>query len=800
MNRPLSPLALSILVALGGIGTAQAQSAGAQSAARTLDTVIVTGTRAADRTALESSSPIDIIAPETLQATGSTELATALARVLPSLNFPRPSLTDGTDSVRPAQLRGLSPDHTLILVNGKRRHTSAILNVNGTQGRGSSPADLNAIPISAIARIEVLRDGAAAQYGSDAIAGVVNIVLKGQREGGSIGAQYGQYSAGDGRQTSINGDVGIDLGAGFLHLAAELSEADPTNRAGVDFRARSVPDPSYGRKNHRFGDPEATNRKFFANTAVDVSDNVQVYAFANLSTRQSENAANYRVGGANTAYASLYPEGFLPLIEVNSQDQSLVAGLKGVTGNDWRWDISGNFGKNSLEFDVNNTVNSTLVGQGDARTSFYAGRLQNEQTLFNADIARDFDWGLYAPTTLAFGAEYREETYSIGAGEFGSYSSSTTGAGAQGFTGFNPTDAGSHSRHNVSVYAELDADLTEKLNASAAVRYEDYSDFGDTTSGKLALRYAFTDRFALRATASNGFRAPSLAQQYYSITSSTLIGGNYFQVRTFPVDLPVARAFGAEPLKAEKSTNFSVGLVAQPTDAITLSIDAYQIEIDDRIVLSENLTGAAVTAFLESQGYFGVTGGRYFTNAVDTRTRGIDVVGTWRLDVGTGTLDLSAGYNHNKTEITHTQANAPELEALGFQRIGRVERGRIEVGAPRDKFNLGANYQVGGFGVNANVTRYGEISVLSATRGSDGQFLDQTFGAKWLLDLSLDYKVNGLSFTLGADNVLNEYPDPTRRENWSNPANAPSGLFRYSSYSPFGYNGAFVYAKVGYRW
>lgn len=802
--RP-TPHLLAVSIAALLSAPAWAQDSAGTATPTALDTVIVTGTRASDRTALESSSPIDVLPQEVLQATGTTELGTALSRVLPSLNFPRPSLTDGTDSVRPAQLRGLSPDHTLVLVNGKRRHTSAVLNVNGTQGRGSSPVDLNAIPISAIARIEVLRDGAAAQYGSDAIAGVINVVLKDSGEGGSLTAQYGQYSAGDGKQYSVGGDAGFDLsGAGSLHLAAEISDADPTNRAGVDFRARGagVVDPSYGRKNHRFGDPEASNGKFFANASASISEAAEAYAFANLSRRTSENAANFRVGGGNTPYASVFPEGFLPLIEVDSQDQSLVAGVRGTTAGGWRWDVSGNFGRNTLDFDVNNTINSTLVVAGDRRTRFQAGSLSYDQTLFNIDAAREFDWGLYSPTTLAFGAEYRNEEYTIGAGEHGSYSSATTGAGAQGFTGFNPTDAGSHSRNNVSFYAELDADFSERLNASIAARYEDYSDFGSTVSGKLSLRYAFNDRYALRGTASNGFRAPGLAQQFYSITSSTLISGNYYQVRTFPVDLPVAQAFGAEPLKAEESTNFSLGLVAQPTDSISLSIDAYQIDIDDRIVLSENLTGAAVTAFLESQGYYGVTGGRYFTNAVDTRTRGIDVVGTWRLALGGGELDLSAGYNRNKTEITRTQPNAPELEALGFQRIGRVERGRIEIGAPRDKFNLGATYALGNWSFGGNLTRYGENTVLTTTAvvGSPGVYTDQTFGAKWLTDLSVSYRNDGWTFTVGGDNVFNVYPDEVRPENWGNPASAPSGLFRYSSYSPFGFNGAFAYARIGYRW
>ena len=793
MIRKPAPLAAAILVALFATPAFAQESAPADKTASTLDTIIVTGTRVSDRTVAESSSPIDIITPETLVATGTTELATALARALPSLNFPRPSLTDGTDSVRPAQLRGLSPDQTLILVNGKRRHTSAILNVNGSQGRGSSPADLNAIPISAIARVEVLRDGASAQYGSDAIAGVVNLVLKSGAEGGSLNAQYGQYSAGDGKQTSVNGDVGFDLdGAGWVRLAGEYTDSDPTNRAGIDFR--NPTDITYGRKNHRFGDPETSNARFFLNSGITLTENIDLYAFANVSNRDSESAGNFRQATNAANWREIYPEGFLPLIATTSKDTSLVAGVKGTTEGGWRWDVSGNYGSNSLSFDVNNSLNASLGPT--SQTHFYAGQLRNKQTLVNADFAKYFEWGL--PTTVAFGAEYRDETYSIVAGETASYviGPFPRAGGAQVFPGFQPSDAGSHSRNNTSVYLEFDTDFSEKFNASIAARYEDYSDFGSTTSGKLSARYAFTDRYALRGTVASGFRAPSLAQQNYSTTSSVLTSGTIVETRTFPVNTAVARAFGAEPLKAEESLSYSLGFVAQPTDSFTLSIDAYQIQIDDRIVLSENLTGIAVENYLTQLGFPGVRGGRYFTNAVDTRTRGVDLVANWHTQVGGGALDLSAGYNYNKTEITKTQPNPPELDALGgLQRLGRADTGRIEVGSPRDKFNLGANYAIGNWNVRGGLTRYGEVTVRQAVAAND-----QTFSAEWVLDLGFDYKWDKWTVSVGGDNVLNEYPDLTIPTTWGNPATAPSGLFRYSSYSPFGFNGAFVYARVGYKW
>lgn len=785
-------LPAAVLLALAGNATAQDTTPPAPATIKNLDSVVVTGTRVSNRTAGESLAPIDVLNPADLEGTGTTELATALSRLLPSLNFPRPSLTDGTDGARPAQLRGLSPDQVLVLVNGKRRHTGAIVNLNGSQGRGSSPVDLNAIPISAVQRIEVLRDGAAAQYGSDAIAGVINIVLKSGADGGSATASVGQFTAGDGLQREGSGDIGFRLGQeGWLRVAAAVGKDDNTNRAGRDLR--NPADPSYGRINQRFGDPKVEHQSVFLNSQYDLSPNVSLYAFANANNRDAEAAGFYRPGLDSRNIPAIYPEGFLPLIATTSKDRAMVAGIRGTTASYWHWDISGNYGKNSLQFDVEHSLNTQLGPTSP--THFYAGTLNNTEKLLNADFSRDFDvnW-LSSPLTLAFGAEYRRENYTIDAGDPTSY----FGGGSQVFPGFRPSDAGSNSRHSHAVYAELDADITQQLSGSVAVRHENYSDFGSTDSGKLSARYAFNDRVALRATASNGFRAPSLAQQNYSTTSTVFIGSVPFEVRTFPVNSPVGRALGAEPLKAEKSTNFSLGLVLQPTDTTALTIDAYQIRIGDRIVLSENLTdptngsSTAVRDFLTAQGFPGVTGGRYFTNAVDTRTRGVDIVGSWRTTLAGGNLDLTAGYNYNKTDIINTRPNPAILaqNGLNLQRIGRSETGRITMGSPRDKLTLGGNWTLGSWGLRSTLSRYGKFTVLNSSNPAN----DQTFAAKWVLDLATDYALNNWTFTLGADNVFDQYPDRVIA------ANSISGILPYSSTSPFGFNGAYVYGKVAYRW
>ncbi len=461
MTRKTSLIAAAVAVALGGSPfVAAAQQAG--TAANTLDTVIVTGTRVADRTVAESQSPIDIITPEVLQSTGTSELATALSRALPSLNFPRPALTDGTSGVRPAQLRGLSPDQVLVLVNGKRRHTSAMINVNGSIGRGSSAVDINAIPIAAIERVEVLRDGASAQYGSDAIAGVINIVLKGSGRGGSLAVDYGQYSAGDGNKYQLSGDTGVEFGngRGRVHVAGQISQQDESNRAGP-YRG-AAPNtgnfPSIGQKTFIVGDPRVDATAASANASFDFSDHVTGYASALLSNRDITSFAFYRSrnhSGQSALLAQTYPDGFVPEINQYSKDRSLVAGVKGNTDNGWTWDLSLNHGENTLDFHTRNSINYSL-GATSPR-SFYDGTLKYQQDIFNADLTKSLDWGLAYPVTLSFGGEYRKEKWDQNPGELNSY----TGSGAQGFAGFTPTNEVHADRHNYAVYAGLEADLTE---------------------------------------------------------------------------------------------------------------------------------------------------------------------------------------------------------------------------------------------------------------------------------------------------------------------------------------------------
>ena len=404
-------------------------------AAQDLQTIVVTGTRSLNRRTLDSESPVDVIGSKELLSTGSGELATVLSRLLPSMNFPRPSGADASDAVRPAQLRGLSPDQTLVLVNGKRRHTSAVVNVNGTLGRGSAPVDLNAIPLAAIERIEVLRDGAAAQYGSDAIAGVVNIILKRGAKGGEAEVVYGQYDAGDGEQATVRGSAGFNLGQdGWVRIAVEAAERNATNRSFADPRPSAG--PRQGLITQRYGDPDSRPRTLFVNSEVRLNDDVDWYAFASYGERDTSSAATFRTAftdnSRTTLRSPLYPAGFQPLLGSTSVDASIVTGLRGVAAG-WRWDASLNHGRNRFTLDVNDTVN---YGLGAASpTSFYAGELTSTQSLANLDVAREIPVSFMSgPLTVALGLEARHESYEIGAGEAGSY----FGSGAQGYSGFGP--------------------------------------------------------------------------------------------------------------------------------------------------------------------------------------------------------------------------------------------------------------------------------------------------------------------------------------------------------------------------
>jgi iron complex outermembrane receptor protein len=822
--NPTVPARLSAAVLIALAGTAAAQDATPAATppakAKNLGTVIVTGTRADNRTESSSLTPIDVVSAKVLQQTGTNDLPTALARIIPSLNFPRPSAADTADTQRPAQLRGLSPDQVLVLVDGKRWHPGAMVLNNGVVGRGSQPVDLNTIPVSAIDHIEVLRDGASAQYGSDAIAGVINIILKKGAQGGDVEVSGGQYSAGDGRQWLGSANFGIPLGddKGWMRFTVESGNEDNTNRAGPDDRS-----PAWKALgvNFRQGDPWVHSNNVMLNMQYDITPDIQLYAFGHYGNRDSISPAFFRYGlnspsPKSPLMAKYYPDGFLPLENSNSFDQSFVAGLRG-TVDGWRWDVSANEGANRVSYETLDSMNFAFFHDyGYSPTVFDDGILTAGQQSFDIDIAKDLSpsW-LPNPLTMAFGTEYRRQTYQITPGDLASYYVGTSGVsgGAQGFAGWQPANAVDAARHDVAEYLDFETNLTDKLGTSLAVRHENYSDFGNTTSGSLSARYDFTDTFALRGSASTGFRAPSLGQEYFSQTSSLFFGtGNsaglpagIYNSGLVPVGSQIAQLLGAEALKPEKSRNYTFGAVWNPTDTLNLSADVYQIYIDNRIALSGAIstTSPVVTRYLAANGISNLnySSVNYFTNAGDTRTRGVDFVGTWVKDlgdIGTFTTTLSANYNQNV--VTSVKPNPAVLNNLGvnFVRLNRQDiKGYLANSTPRSKLILSEQYAIGNWSFNGTLTRYGRytsyVSSLASYNPATG-VVDQTFTPKWLLDLSGSYRWQSWTFTVGVDDATDTYPD----KNIANGSN--NGTLPYSTFSPFGYNGAYVYGKVRYSW
>ncbi|HET9316803.1 MAG TPA: TonB-dependent receptor, partial [Vicinamibacteria bacterium] len=622
----------------------------------------------------EKAVPVDVLTARQIETTGASETSAILEALVPSFNFPRPTLADGADTVRPATLRGLGPDQVLVLVNGKRRHQSAHIVTSGVIGRGTTGVDLNAIPASAIERVEVLRDGAAAQYGSDAIAGVVNVVLKaGARPftlSGKGGLTQGSFTDltgadvdhTDGALTEGGASYGFRVGRGSVFAAAEYRNRNGTNRATPDLRDQVRPGDgghnAVGQPNHHWGDSEERDVLGFVNAALPLGtgDGATLYAFGGASRRDGSHGGFYRRALDARNWPQIYPDGFLPTIQPDVVDASGTVGVRGVVATSWFYDVSAEYGRNQFDFNVVNSLNTSL-GPDHAQREFDSGGLGFDQLVANVDVTRAVHAGLSGPINIAFGGELRRESFEIRAGEPGSYVDGgvpdqfggRAPAGVQVFPGFRPSNAVDASRDSVAGYLDLEADVHRKVRLGLAGRVEHYSDFGDTADGKVTLRFAPIKQLVLRGAASTGFRAPSLAQSHFSTVSTNFITVNGVvtpvEVGTFAVDSPVARALGATDLKPEESVNFSAGLVWSPASAFDLAVDFYRIDIDDRIVFSGNFTGPRIQPIIEP---FGASGARFFTNAIDTRTRGVDVTATYRQPH----LTLQAAYNRNDIDLT----------------------------------------------------------------------------------------------------------------------------------------------------
>lgn len=867
-------LSLSASLAALSVGTitpafAQDEAKAEEDAPR--DTIIVTGTRRTDRTIADSPVPVDVLTSEDLLNSGSTETNKLLNQLVPSFNFPQPSLTDGTDSLRPATLRGLAPDQVLVLVNGKRRHQSSLINLNGSVGRGSTAVDMNTIPALAIERIEVLRDGAASLYGSDAIAGVINVQLK-KGVGGRAQMTYGKYitemedvgqvatvsltttnptinplnnaitggdnpvitytgkdrTRRDGDTYTFASNIGLPLGdAGYLNLTAEYKDRSPTNRSGPDirrnyFNAGDIRETTFNRYAHRYGDGESKDMNLFLNAGFEFSESAEFYTFGSYGVRDGNGAGFYRrsfdarnrdFSASTTSFVPIYADGFLPLIASEIIDISAAAGLRGALGS-WDYDLSVTYGSNLLNYKIENSVNTSIGATNSARR-FNAGGLRSGQTSINLDVRRDLDIGIGESVSFAMGGEYRDENYKIVAGELQSYINGpfsaapfNAGGGSQVFPGFRPSNATDESRKSYAGYAELDADLSSAFTLQLAGRFEHYTDFGNTVNGKAAARFEPIDGIALRASASTGFRAPSLAQQVFATTSTNNVGGTLIEVGTFPVSSPVAIALGSQPLDAEKSLNLGAGVTFNMLEGLNLTVDYYNIKIKDRITLTENLTGADVLTLLTDAGVTGVSSARFFINGIDTKTQGLDIVASYRVpDMGFGKIRLSAGYNLNKTDITDRRT----FSGFAAQRLfARQESYRLTDGQPKNKLNLSLDWDYDAVGLTLRTNRYGEVflpSSFSTAANNNNIALapgavpgDIFLSPKWVTDLEFRIKpTEDLNIAFGANNVFDIYPDRLPFGTVDGVSYGFNNSFLpYSSQSPFGFSGRFVYGRVSY--
>lgn len=737
------------------------------------------GSRSGSRDALDALVPIDVITKEQLESSGSTELPRVLEKLIPGFNYPRPSIADGTDHSPPFTLRGLAPDQVLVLINGKRLHQSSLLHVNGTIGRGSLGVDITTIPLRSIERVEVLRDGAAAQYGSDAIAGIINIVLKSHDNENSANVSYGLTHKGDGitRQSDLFYSLPLPE-EGFANVTLEARQRGATNRAGVDIYNNHTLDT-------HFGDAQAQDLLSAFNVNVPKGDLIW-YTQGTMSQREGEAGAFFRNARDFRNVTTVYPYGYLPSIQPTIRDISLTNGVKGVLENGTKWDVSYTLGYNDYHFYVENSLNRSLGT--DSPRSFDSGGTRSLEHILTADISHKFDtW------SLSGGVEVREENYRIYKGDEASYTlgSFSSASGAQGFPGFRPENEVDVSRHNIATYAETTYSLTEWLMADMAVRAERYTDFGSTLDGKVALRAKPHEDWLLRSSASTGFRAPSLAQSHFTYTQMVLDGANIVTFGNYSVDDPIARALGATDLKPEKSNHYTTGMVYQPFSHFSISADYFITDIRDRIMATGYISGytlSSLSAYAQTiLNTNHVDGAVYFTNAFTTRTQGFDI----RMDYWYG-LDSGAkmrhilGYNRSQTRITDVN-EAPSVLGVSMMDliVDPYVKVTMEEGQPLDSIKFWNKYETKTLDWIVNVNRFGHFK---STYG----YTPITFGAKWTVDTEVVFKVKkNFNIAVGAENLFNAMPD-----RWPN---SQDWIVKYSQYAPFGYNGAYYYARAQWR-
>lgn len=798
-----------------------------------LDAIQIVGSRSPKRTATDTPVAIDIIdIAQVSNQIGKIEVNELLQYAAPSFNANKQSGSDGADHVDPASLRGLGPDQTLVLINGKRRHQSSLVNIFGTRGRGNTGTDLNAIPATAIKRIEILRDGAAAQYGSDAIAGVINIVLKDGTDEFSGSVSYGAYSTNadvdvsafaadnygvwntdgffldterdgnaigddknfDGGSVKVGLNYGVALGkeGGYANFTTEYISKNKTLRPGFEFRKG-------------FGEAAIDGFNFMGNLSYPIGEKTEIYAFGGRNFRDTDAFAFTRNGGPRVV-TEIYPNGFTPRITSNIIDNSVAAGIRTELDSGWKVDISNTYGKNDFHYFIQGTLNASL-GAGSP-TDFDAGGHTLSQNTMNVDFSKYYD-DISEGLNLAFGAEYRTENFTIFAGEAGSYGTFDTNGilitnpaiqdqavdpdsgevrpgGSQGFPGYSPANEVDRSRSNVSLYTDVEIDLSDAFLLAGAVRYENYSDFGDTFNGKLAARFKASDNVNVRGSLSTGFRAPSLAQIYYNLRFTNFIGGEAVESVLSPNNSPVTAAFGIGQLKEETAFNAGLGVTAK-FGAFTATLDGYYINIKDRIVLTGNFDAPDIP---------GVESAQFFANGADTRTTGLDLVLSYSTDLGNGKFSAAVIGNVNDMEITDVNNGALDEQTF----FGERDKAFLLASAPDSKFSLNLNYSLEKWNFGISTTRYSEVELLDFQVFEDpadyGGFANQiaaatdTYGAKFTTDLNIGYQLSkSLRLNVGSNNLLNVYPD--QQDDWTEAGG-------YWDSVQMGFSGAYYFARLDF--
>lgn len=781
-----------------------------------LDEIVVVGSRNPKKSKLETAVPVDVVNLAKIRnTTPQTTTNDILTYLIPSFNSNRQSSADGTEHIDPASLRGLGPDQVLVLINGKRRHTTSLVNYQNTVGNGSVGTDLSAIPASAIKRIEVLRDGAAAQYGSDAIAGVINLILK-DNAGLEANATYGSTSRNDGQTTNLNLNYGTKIGnkGGFINFTGEFNDRQKTNRSqnhnliifdqsaqGNFFAYEYADDPAQSRQiddnllaqnglkrddfNFQIGDAKIQNLQGFFNTSIPLNDQIEFYASGGVSHRKGTGYGFRRLPSeTESVVASIFPFGFQPELNSVVTDLSSSFGFKFKFG-EWKLDLSNTIGENKFVYDVSNTNNFSL---GDASpTEFKAGNHSFLQNTVNADIARLYK-DIFSGLNVAFGAEYRFEKYKIVPGEEASY----IDGGAQSFPGFSPLNEVNEDRNSVGIYADVEADITDKFLVGIAGRYEDYTDFGNTINGKLSLRYKILNNLFVRGAISSGFRAPSLHQQYFNNIATDVVDGELLNSGIFRNDSDVAKQLGIPKLKEETSRNYSFGVVFSPTKQLHITADYYHIRIDNRIILTGNLGndayGEPVPELRNLFAQYGAQTGRFFTNAINTTTNGLDVVIDYDLNAGRAKLNLSLLYNYNNNQVDNQLNNIPSI-FIGQEDVyyGPQERSLIESNTPKHKGTFAVNYNIDKWNFLLRNTYFGEVVRDGFPFGGI-----QRHNGKVVTDLTIAYKITPkLQFALCANNLFDVFPDKQIYEN------SYFGVFKYAPVQ-MGTTGAYYFGRMSF--